>query len=580
MRKMKLREVAHARSGEKGDTVDIAVIAYREEDYELIEKQVTVDAVRKLYGPITNGEIRRYEAPNIGALNFVLDEALGGGRSRTLAFDESGKALSSLMLTMDVEVPDDYPARSTLVQMDRRRDHHEEDDGAMSTIKLGAATGWSRDRFGPAEDLVKRGELDYLCFDSMSEVTMSEAQVKKLGIPDAPGYDPYLEDRLGSVIKECKERGIKIISNQGWLEPVAAAEQVLKIAEARGADDLKVAAVNGGILTDRIANMGLTFLETGEPISDFGDRIVSAEAYLGAEEIAEALRNCADVVMTTRVGDACLYLGPLAYEYGWSFDDWNSLAKGMIVGHLMECAGQVTGGYFADPGYKDVPDLANLGHPIAEVGENGTYITKLPSTGGVVSSDTCKEQLLYEVQDPSNYLCPDVVADFTKVRFTDAGKDRVQVEVRGGAGRPEPESLKVLVGIQEGYLAEEMVLFAGPGAVERADLARSVLLGRFGQTKLKTKGIRMDLLGMNSIHRDASPPGEPPYEAVLRVALRTDSIKEAEELRREVDPMAVNGPSGTGKWAPMGNRVRPIVGLRTALVPREEVPVSVVYREM
>ena len=449
----------------------------------------------------------------------------------------------------------------------------------MPIIRLGAATAWSRDRFGPGEDLVKRGELQYLCFECMSEVTMSEAQVRKIETPNIPGYDPYLEDRLNPVIKECKEKGIRIISNQGWIEPVLAAEKILDIAKAQGISKIKVAAVNGGILTDKIADMGLRFLETGEPVADFRNSIVSAEAYLGAKEIVEALNNGADVVVTTRVADACLYLGPLAYEFNWSFNDWNSLAKGIVVGHLMECGPQVTGGYFADPGYKDVPSLARLGYPIAEVSEDKIYITKLPDTGGVVSTETCKEQLLYEVQDPKNYLCPDVVADFTSVKFKSAEKDKV--EVIGGMGRPRPQTLKVLVGLREGYLAEEMVLFAGPGAMERAELAKSILLDRFQQVNLKAQEIRIDYLGINSIHREASPhPSETPYEGILRVALKADSIEEAGKLRKEIDPMAVTGPSATGKWAPIGNRVRPIVGLRSTLVPRQEVSASVIYREL
>lgn len=448
----------------------------------------------------------------------------------------------------------------------------------MHTVRLGAATAWSRDRFGPAEVLVKRGELQYLCFETMSEVTQSEAQVRKIANPNIPGYDPYLEDRLTPVIKECKEKDVKIITNQGWLEPLAAADKVVEIAKSRGIGKIKVAAVNGGVLTDRIADMGLRFLETGELIADFRDRIVSAEAYLGAKEIVEALKNRADVVATARIADSCLYLGPLAYEFNWNFEDWNSLVKGTIVGHLVECAGQVAGGYFADPGYKDVPELSKLGHPIAEVSEDTIHITKTPDTGGIVSTETCKEQLLYEVQDPSNYICPDVVADFTSVRFKSAGKDKV--EVIGGTGKPRPSTLKVLVGIREGYMAEEMVLFAGPGAMERAELAKSILLDRFRQINLKAEEIRMDYLGINSVHREASPhPSEIPYEVMLRVALKTDSMEESVKLRKEVDPMAVNGPSATGKWAPMGDRVRPIVGLYSTLVPREEISTSVVYRE-
>lgn len=448
----------------------------------------------------------------------------------------------------------------------------------MNTVRLGSAIGWSRDRFGPAEELAKQGQLDYLCFEAMSEVTQSEAQVKKQQNPESPGYDPYLEDRLRPVLRTCLEKGTRIITNQGWIEPIVAAEKVIEIARAEGIEKIKVAAIEGGFLTDKIADMGLNFLETGEPIADYRENIVSAEAYLGAGEISEALGNGTNIVITARVADSCLYLGPLAYEFNWSIEDWNALAKGTVIGHLMECACQISGGYFADPGYKDVPDLSRLGHPIAEVSDNKAFITKLPNTGGLVSMETCKEQLLYEVQDPANYICPDLVADFTTVKFRQAGKDRV--EVVGGTGKPRTPTLKVVVGVKEGYIAEEMVLFAGPGALSRAELAKSILRERFHQIKLQAREMRMDYVGINSIHREATPESDfSPYEIILRVAIKTDSIEEAGKLRREIDPMAVNGPSATGKWAPMGNRVRPIVGFRSTLVPREEITTRVVYRQ-
>lgn len=446
----------------------------------------------------------------------------------------------------------------------------------MPEVRLGAATAWSRDRFGPAADLARRGRLDYLCFESMSELTMSEAQMKKSSSPGEPSYDPYLEARLAPVLRDCHDNGTRIISNQGWLDPPGAADRVAAIARAKDIRGARVAAVSGGDLTSRIADMGLRFEEDGEHVAAHRDRIVSAEAYLGAEGIVAALENGATVVLTARVADACLYMGPLAYEYGWSFRDHAALARGMILGHLMECAGQVTGGYFADPGYKDVPGLADLGHPIAETGDGGWYITKLPGTGGVVSTETCKEQLLYEVGDPSRYLCPDTTVDFTSVRFAPAGEDRVQV--MGGGGHPRPDTLKVLVGLREGYAAEEMVVFAGPGAMARAELARKVLLERFERAAVSAEDLRVDYVGLSSVHREISPASATePYEVVLRVAARCAERADAEKLRMEVDPMAVNGPAATGKWAPMGNRVRPVVGLRSVLVPRAEVDWSVTY---
>ena len=452
----------------------------------------------------------------------------------------------------------------------------------MKKIRLGSATGWARDRFEPALELVLHGDVDYLCFDSMSEVTMSAVQVQRMDSPDVLPYDPYLEPRMEPILRACKERGVKIVTNQGWLDPIAAAEKILEMAKRQGIPDLKVAAVVGGLLGPGVADMGLTFIETGTPVADRRSDIVSAEVYLGAEGIVEALRQGADVVVTTRVADACVYLGPLAFEFGWDFNDCNAIAKGMIVGHLLECGCQISGGYFADPGYKEVPDLHNVGNPIAEVTEDRIVISKLAGTGGVVSTATCKEQLLYEVQDPSRYLCPDVIVDLTKVTFSEIGPDEVEVFI-DAAGLPRTPTLKALIGMNEGFMTEEMVLFAGPGALERAELTKQILLERFKRIELDAEEIRMDYIGVDGVHRESSPtPTSAPYERVLRIALKTKSRAEADKLRREVDPLAVNGASGTGKWATSspGSRVRSVVGLSSTLIPREQVPIRLLIKDL
>jgi len=452
----------------------------------------------------------------------------------------------------------------------------------MKKIHLGAATGWARDRFEPASQLVRDGNINYLCFDSMSEVTMSAAQVQLMEDARTLPYDPYLEPRMEPILRDCKQKGIKIITNQGWLDPEAAIDKVLEIAKRQGITDLKVAAVCGGIIADRVADMGLNFIETGTPIAQRREDIVSAEVYLGARGIVEALKQGADVVITTRVADACVYLGPLAYEFNWAFSDHHLMAKGMIIGHLLECGTQISGGYFADPGYKDVPNLHDVGNPIVEVTENSVMITKLPGTGGVVSEQTCKEQLIYEVQDPSRYLCPDVIADLTKVSFKQVAKDEVQVFMHD-AGLPRTPTLKALVGLNEGFMTEEMVLFAGPGALARAELTKDILRERFKRVNLVAEELRMDFVGMNAVHRESSPaPAMDPYEVVLRLALKTKTRAEADKLRREVDPLAVNGASGTGKWATSspGSRVRPVVGLYSALVPREWIPATLVLKDL
>lgn len=579
MKTVCLREIAHSRSGEKGNDSMISVIAYEAQDYGLLCEQVTVEAVRKVFGPITRGDIVRYEVPRIGALNFVLNEALEGGRSRTLAFEESGKALSSLMLTLPVQVPAGYVERKDRpCPKEPPRGAAAEVAKPAGTIRLAAATAWSRDRFEPALSLVQNEAIDYLCFESMSEVTMSAAQVALNDGHSTPPYDPYLLDRLRPVLAECKHRGIRIISNQGWLDPHAAARTVRELAEELGISDLRVAAVSGGILTDRIAGLGLSFTENGQAIADARDDIVSAEAYLGCEGIVQALRQGADVVITTRVADAALYLGPLAFELGWDMGNSQQMARGMVVGHLMECGAQLAGGYFADPGYKDVPDLAHVGNPIADVSRERIVLRKQRGSGGLLSPATCKEQLLYEVHDPGAYVGPDCITDFRAVSFTQIAPDEVEVHIEEGAGLSRPDTLKALVGVREGYMTEEMVIFAGPGAHQRAQLTESILRQRLGSAGLQAQEMRFDYIGINAVHREATPPSaHAPYEIVLRVAIKTGTRQQAELLRKEVDPLAVNGLYGTGKWATTagGSRVRSVIGLNSCLVPRAQVDWSV-----
>lgn len=574
-----LREVAHARSGEKGNNSMVSVIAFNEADYPLLLEQVTEDAVRSVFGPITKGSIRRFEVPAIGALNFVLDEVLEGGRSRTLAFEESGKALSSLMLTLPLRVPSGHARTPTPEAAPRPTLQRTEG----RSVRLGSATAWSRDRFEPAADLLDRGNLDYLCFETMSEVTMSAAQASRLEDDATPLYDPYLVARMKPILRQAKAQGVRIITNQGWLDPIGAALRLVELAGELGIENLRIAAVDGGILTDRITDFGVNCLEDGRPVAERRDTIVSAEAYMGAAGIVEALALGADVVVTTRVADACLYLGPLAHEFGWSLEDYERTAQGMIIGHLMECGAQVCGGYFADPGYKDVPRLAEVGNPIAEVSGDRVILSKLPDSGGLLSPATCKEQLLYEVGNPAEYLCPDCVADLTKVSFEQIGLDEVAVHFAPGAGQPKPPTLKVLVGVREGFMTEEMVIFAGPGALTRARATEALLWDRFRRIELRAEEIRFDYLGINAVHREASPPVEhEPYEVILRIGLKTATRIEADKLRREVDPLAVNGLAGTGKWATSspGSRVRPVVGLNSCLVPRELVPTRVVLAEV
>src|SRR3954470_20622058 len=332
-------------------------------------------------------------------------------------------------------------------------------------VRIGSGAGYSGDRIEPAVELAERGELDYLVFECLAERTIAIAQQARLADPSR-GYDPLLEDRMQAVLPICAAKRIKIITNMGAATRVPAAAKVAEVARRAGVRPLRIATVTGDDVLARVRAGGLVLDETGAPAAALGERLVSASAYLGAAPIVEALAGGADVVITGRVADPALFIAPIVHAFGWAMDDWDALGRGTAVGHLLECAGQVTGGYFADPGAKDVADLARLGFPIGEVSEDGSVaVTKVPGSGGQVTLATCKEQLLYEVHDPARYYQPDVVADFSEITMSEVGPDQVRVE--GARGTPKTGSLKVSIGYIDSYVGEGQISYAGPGALAR-----------------------------------------------------------------------------------------------------------------
>jgi hypothetical protein len=449
----------------------------------------------------------------------------------------------------------------------------------MKTLRIGAGAAWWGDRIEPAALNAEKGDLDYLCFETMAEATVSAAQVRKRRDPAFPGYDTYLDDRLRAVLPGCLRRGTKIVSNQGWINPEGAAQRAVEWLRKLGARGVKVASVSGSLVTDRVLDLGGAILENGASVATLAPTMVSAEAYLGAEPIAEALRQGAQIVLTGRVADPSLFLAPMIAEFGWDPLDHRALGQGSGIGHLMECGAQVTGGYFADPGFKDVPLPWDLAFPIAEVAEDGSaVITKVAGTGGAVNLLTVKEQLLYEVHDPANYITPDVVVDFTTVRLDEVGRDRVRVA--GIGGKPRTPTLKVSIGCTEGFIGEDMFFYAGPGALRRAELAKRVLEERFRIVGLEAEDVRIDFLGFNAIHAGVTPKDAPePYEVAVRVAARTRTREEAVKVGREVDGMAVSGIAMTGKRVPHQDRTREVIGIWSTLIPREAVTPAITFYE-
>ena len=449
----------------------------------------------------------------------------------------------------------------------------------MKKIRVGSGAGFGDDRIEPAAELAEHGDLDYLVFECLAERTIALAQRERLRDPRA-GYNPWLAERMDAVLGHCARRGIRIVTNMGAANPLAAAGLVADVARRNGLFGLRIAAVTGDDVLHLVAGSELPLIDRSGTVASLGDSVVSANAYLGCEAIVRALADGADVVITGRVADPSLYLAPLIHEFGWPTDDWDLMGKGVCVGHLLECAGQVTGGYFADPGFKDVPDLARLGFPLAQVAEDGSFsITKVPGSGGRVTVRTCTEQLLYEVHDPAAYVSADAVADFSGARLTQTGDD--EVAVTGVSGRRRPDALKVSVGYLDGYVGEGEISYAGPNAVARGRLALDLVRERLKLIGVSADETRFELIGVDAVHRGSGGPAimgrsEPP-EVRARVAGRTATLDQARRIGHEVSALWLNGPAG---GAGATSRTGDVVAIASVLVPREQVNTEITFVEV
>jgi hypothetical protein len=439
---------------------------------------------------------------------------------------------------------------------------------AGKLLHIGCAAGFSGDRTDVAEPvvdtLIEIGAPSVLMFETLAERTLALAQLARRTNPSG-GYEPLVDDMLRPILAKCLARGIRIVGNFGAANPPGAALRILAMAQELGVRAPRVAIVTGDDLSGE-SHRAVLRAELGDRIDAID--IVSANAYLGAEPIAAALSAGADIVVCGRVADPSLALGPIMSHYGWRADEWERLGPGTMAGHLLECGAQVTGGYFADPGVKDVPDLHDVGFPIAEIDAAGACtIGKAARTGGVVSERTVKEQLLYEVHDPAAYVTPDVVADISQAEVHEVARDRVAL--RGVHGHPRPDRLKVTVCHDGGWLAEGEISYAGPGAEARARLAADVLRRRLGGLAL-----RVDLIGSISVLADdggrmfaQASPGTS-RDIRLRVAARSAERADAERLTREVNALYTNGPAGGGG---VRTALRPRLDTLSCFVPREAV---------
>jgi hypothetical protein len=438
----------------------------------------------------------------------------------------------------------------------------------MTRLLVGAGAGFSGDRLdaaGPVVDtLIARGMPSVLIYETLAERTLALAQLNRRIDPES-GYEPLLVDLLTPVLARCLAHNIRIVSNFGAANPRAAARRIARLAKDLGLRAPRIAVISGDDLS-ALNYRPLLREAIGPRIDEIS--VVSANAYLGAEAIAGALLAGAEIVVAGRVADPSLVVGPAMAHFGWSANDWQRLGRATMAGHLLECGSQVSGGYFADPGMKDVPDLHDVGFPVGEISEDGgCEISKADGTGGCVTRRTVTEQLLYEVHDPAAYLTPDVTADISDAQLADVGPNRVRLS--GVRGHERPERLKVNVCHEDGWLAEGEISYAGPGAEGRARLAADVLRRRLAGLQL-----RVDLIGTTSVFADdagrmlsAQPAGDS-RDVRLRVAASHQDKSAAERLAREVTALYTCGPAGGGG---VRTSVRARLDTLSCFVPREAV---------
>jgi hypothetical protein len=446
-------------------------------------------------------------------------------------------------------------------------------------LRIASGQGFWGDLQRAPVDQARRGPIDVLVMDYLAEVTMSILQKQKLRDP-AKGYARDFVEVVTELAPDVREKGFKIISNAGGVNPVACAEAIVEGARRRGATGLKVAVVTGDDLLDRLDDLlsdgvELRHMETDEPLSTVRDRVVSANAYLGARPIAEALEAGADVVVTGRTTDTGLTLAPLVWRFGWAWDDWDKMAAGTVAGHILECGAQASGGNFTD--WQTVPDLADVGFPIAEVSADGSFVvTKHEETGGLVSRGTVAEQLLYEIGDPTDYITPDVVADFTSIQLEDQGGDRVRVS--GIRGSEDTDSLKVSAAYADGWKASSTLVYAWPDAAQKARAAAQILEERLDALGLAFDEYRAEVVGLNALSEtaEADPAREADLDEVqLRVSVRGQDKAAVEQFGREIAPLILTGPSAVTGFA--GGRPRPseVIAYWPALIPKSRVRTAV-----
>ena len=443
------------------------------------------------------------------------------------------------------------------------------------TIRIAAGQGFWGDLPDAPVRQVEAGPIDYLMLDYLAEVTMSIMQKQKARDPNA-GYARDFVPLTKQILPACVERNIKVTANAGGVNVEGCAAAVRDVARELGlAGKVRIGIVTGDDILHRLDGLlargiELRNMDTAEPLAAVRDRIQSANAYLGAGPIVEALNQGARIVITGRATDTGLTLAPMIHEFGWAADDWDKLAAGTIAGHIIECGAQCSGGN-CQYEWQSIPDLANVGFPIAEASPDGTFvITKHEGTGGRVNLPSVKEQLVYEMGDPRVYITPDCVADFTTVRVKDDGADRVRVF--GIRGKPATDTLKVSISYSAGYKAVGTLVYAWPNAYEKAKAADKILRARLDRLGLRFDQILTEYVGANATHGPlADEPSADLAEVQLRVGVRGDDRKAIERFTKEIAPLILTGPPAVTGFAGGRPKVEEIVAYWPALIPKREI---------
>jgi hypothetical protein len=586
--KVKLRELCHARSGNKADAVNVGIAVYESKYYPWLKEILTADAVAEHLKAITPGPVRRWEMPKVSALNFYILNVSEGGYSATARLDGLAKCVSSMVLDMDVEPPAGFVPRSFLKGASPRCKVPIKDwelsraryKSKGKTARVGCGAGFNFDNLLSNIALAESGEVDYLAFDNMTEGlgfgTLRMMKGETVWDPHTGLHFSPSEERMRAILPACAKNKVKLITNMGAADPYGTAVWVKKLCREIGVPQLRVFTVLGDDVFNTVKAMDPVVFETGKPLSKLKSNVISAHGYMTVWPVVECLKRGADIVICGRIGDGTMFLAPMIYELGWKPDQIDLLAKGQGIGHIMECGPQCTGGYFADPPFKVVEDLEHVGLPMAIVEENGdAIVTKLPGSGGAVNRLTILEQLYYEIDNPADYKHTDVTIDFTTTELAEVGPDAVRVT--GTTGHPKPPTVLVCMNAVEGYLGVGGISYGGGGALERTQLAIETVKGRMRAIGIDGSRARFDMEGINTLFPWKGVTAPPP-EIRLRASGIFNTQHEAQMFQVLVHELSCNGPGAGGGLALFvgGGGIEERLVLYRTTIPQEALKPQIV----